>query len=744
MAKKKKELEAPAIIEEKIIEQKICSTLETNYMPYAMSVIVSRAIPEIDGFKPSHRKLLYTMYKMGLINGAKTKSSNVVGQTMKLNPHGDAAIYETMVRLARANESLLVPFVDSKGNFGKKYSSDMAYAAPRYTEVKLEQVCTEIFRDIDKNTVDFVDNYDNTMKEPTLLPVSFPNILVNPNEGIAVGMASKICSFNLREVCAGTAAYLKNEKTDIFEHIIAPDFPTGGTIIYNKTALDEIMSTGRGSFKVRAKYRYDKDNSCIEIFEIPYSTTIEAIRDKIIECVKTGKAKEITDIRDETDLNGLKITIDIRKNTNVEQLMAKLFKLTPLEDSFGCNFNILVNSRPVVMGVKDIIAEWSGFRMSCVKRGLEYDINEKSDKLHLLQGLKKILLDIDKAIAIIRTTEAEADVVPNLMKGFDIDKVQAEYVAEIKLRNLNKEYILKRTAEIEKLIADIEEMKHILSSDKEVKKVIIAQLNEISKKYGTDRKTDLLPEDEIENVDTAVQIEDYPVKMFFTKENYLKKITAASLRGASLRGVSEQKLKEGDIILCEQEASNKDDILLFSDKGDVYKYRIHELSECKASSFGEYLPNLLGMEPGEKILHMAVVSKYEGYMIFAFENGKVAKVDMAGYATKTNRRKLTAAFSVKSPICGMFYTPQDCDMVLLSRGGRALIINTSLIASKAKRDTHGIQIYLSKRDKLLEKAFPLEGHTFENESDYRSGRIPASGQRLKGGDSGVEQVSFFD
>lgn len=739
MAKKKKEPEAPLIIEEKIIEQKICSTLETNYMPYAMSVIVSRAIPEIDGFKPSHRKLLYTMYKMGLINGAKTKSSNVVGQTMKLNPHGDAAIYETMVRLAKANESLLVPFVDSKGNFGKKYSSDMAYAAPRYTEVKLEQVCTEVFRDIDKNTVDFVDNYDNTMQEPTLLPVSFPNILVNPNEGIAVGMASKICSFNLREVCAGTAAYLKNEKADIFEHIIAPDFPTGGTIVYNKAALDEIMNCGRGSFKVRSKYRYDKENSCIEIYEIPYSTTIEAIRDKIIECVKNGKVKEITDIRDETDLNGLKITLDIRKNVNPEQLMAKLFKLTPLEDSFGCNFNILVNSRPVVLGVRDIIAEWSSFRMSCVKRGLEYDINEKSEKLHLLQGLKKILLDIDKAIAIIRTTEADADVIPNLMSGFEIDKLQAEYVAEIKLRNLNKEYILKRTAEIEKLIADIEEMKRILSSDKEVKKVIINQLNEISKKYGSERKTDLISESDIETVTETPEVEDYRVKMFFTRENYLKKITLASLRAAS-----EQKLKEGDEIICEAEASNRDDILLFSDKGDVYKYRIHELSECKASAFGDYLPNLLGMEADEKIIYMAVVSKYEGYMVFAYENGKIAKVDMSGYATKTNRRKLTGAFSTKSPCCGMFYTPTDCEAIFLSKGGRALIINTELIAPKAKRDTQGVQVYLSKRDKFLEKAMPLEGLTFENAEDYRSSRIPSSGQKLKGSDSGIEQTSFFD
>ncbi len=739
MAKKKKEPEILPVIEEKIIEQKICSTLETNYMPYAMSVIVSRAIPEIDGFKPSHRKLLYTMYKMGLISGAKTKSSNVVAQTMKLNPHGDAAIYETMVRLARANESLLVPFVDSKGNFGKKYSSDMAYAAPRYTEVKLEQVCTEIFKDIDKNTVDFTDNYDNTMKEPTLLPVSFPNILVNPNEGIAVGMASKICSFNLREVCAGTTAYLKNEKADIYEHIIAPDFPTGGTIVYNKETMDEIMNTGRGSFKVRSKYRFDKENSCIEIYEIPYSTTIEAIRDKIIECVKTGKTKEITDIRDETDLNGLKITIDVRKNTNIEQLMAKLFKLTPLEDSFGCNFNILIDSTPMVLGVRDIIAKWSKFRMECVKRGFEFDIKEKSDKLHLLNGLKKILLDIDKAIAIIRLTEAEADVIPNLMTGFDIDKIQAEYVAEIKLRNLNKEYILKRTAEIEKLIDDIEELKRILSSDKEIKKVIIGQLNEISKKYGEDRKTDILNESEVLSVSAEEEIPDYRVKMFLTRENYLKKITLVSLRASS-----DHKFKEGDEIACEWEASNKDDVILFSDKGDVYKYRIHEIADCKASSYGEYLPNLLGMEPGEKIIHMEVTSKYNGYMIFAFENGKAAKVDMQGYATKTNRRKLTGAYNTKSPLCGIFHIDEDTDITLLSAGGRGLIINTSLIPAKAKRDTQGVQVYLSKRDKKLGSAFIFREDTFETPGEYKSGRIPSSGQRLKDADLGAEQTSFFD
>ncbi len=738
MAKKKK-VEEYVPVEEKIIGQPICDTLEFNYMPYAMSVIVSRAIPEIDGFKPSHRKLLYTMYKMGLINGAKTKSSNVVGQTMKLNPHGDGAIYETMVRLARANEALLVPFVDSKGNFGKQYSRDMAYAAPRYTEVKLEQICTEVFRDIDKNTVDFVDNYDNTTQEPTLLPVSFPNILVNPNTGIAVGMASNICSFNLREVCAGTAAYLKNPNADVFEHIIAPDFPTGGTIVYNKSALEEIMTTGRGSFKVRAKYRYDKENSCIEIYEIPYSTTIEAIRDKIIECVKTGKTKEISDIRDETDLQGLKITIDIKKSTDPEQLMAKLFKMTPLEDSFGCNFNVLIGSRPMVLGVKEIIAQWSQFRIGCVKRGLEYDINEKSDKLHLLQGLKKILLDIDKAVAIIRTTEVEAEVIPNLMRGFEIDEVQAEFVADIKLRNLNKEYILKRTAEIEKLIADIEEMKRILGSDKEVKKVIIKQLDEVAKKYGQDRKTDLISESEVQTVSETEEIEDYRVRMFFTRENYLKKVTLVSLRAAS-----EHKLKDGDEILCAQEASNKDEVLLFTDKGEVYKYRIHEIPDCKASSYGEYLPNLLGMEPGEKIIHMVVTSKYDGYMIYAFENGKAAKVEMSGYATKTNRRKLTAAYSTKSPLVGIFHIPEDGDVVFMSKGGRALVCSSSLIAAKSKRDTQGVQVYLSKRDKELEKAAPIANFSFENIKDYTATRLPSSGQKLKGSDSGVEQISFFD
>ncbi|MDP4118912.1 MAG: DNA gyrase subunit A [Bacillota bacterium] len=739
MAKKKKQDELPEILEEKIIEQTICDTLETNYMPYAMSVIVSRAIPEIDGFKPSHRKLLYTMYKMGLISGARTKSSNVVGQTMKLNPHGDGAIYETMVRLARANEALLVPFVDSKGNFGKQYSRDMAYAAPRYTEVKLETVCAEVFRDIDKNTVDFIDNYDNTTKEPVLLPVAFPNILVNPNTGIAVGMASNICSFNLREVCAGTAAYLKDENADVFEYIKAPDFPTGGTIIYNKETLEEIMSTGRGSFKVRAKYSYDKENSCIEITEIPYSTTIEAIRDKVIDCVKTGKTKEIADIRDETDLKGLKITIDVRKNTNIDMLMAKLFKMTPLEDSFGCNFNVLINSRPVVLGVKDIIAQWSNFRIECVKRGLEYDIKEKSDKLHLLQGLEKILLDIDRAIAIIRTTEAEADVVPNLMKGFDIDKVQAEFVAEIKLRNLNKEYILKRTAEIQKLIDEIDEMKRVLSSDREVKKTIIKQLEEIAKKYGEDRLTDLIGDDEIETVTEDDTIEDYRVKMFFTRENYLKKITLVSLRAAS-----EHKLKDGDEIIEVEEASNKDDILLFTDKGGVYKYRIYDIPDCKASSYGEYLPNLLGMEADERIIYMTTTSKYEGYMIFAFENGKVAKVEMSGYATKTNRRKLTSAYCIKSPLAGIFYIESDSDVTLISKGGRALICSTALIAAKAKRDTQGIQVYLSKRDGKLEKVFPAYLSGFENTHEYVSTRIPSSGQKMKDTDIGFKQISFFD
>ncbi|HQA57655.1 MAG TPA: DNA topoisomerase (ATP-hydrolyzing) subunit A, partial [Acetivibrio sp.] len=618
-----------------MVEQKIVETLEKNYMPYAMSVIVSRAIPEIDGLKPSHRKLLYTMYKMGLLTGEKTKSANVVGQTMKLNPHGDMAIYETLVRLTRGNNALLHPYVDSKGNFGKQYSRDMKYAAPRYTEVKLDKICEELFRDIDKNTVEFVDNYDGTLKEPVLLPCTFPSILVNANQGIAVGMASNICSFNLVEVCKTTIEYIKNEDADILEHLKAPDFPTGGQLIFNEKDMREIYETGRGSFKVRAKYRYDRKNSCIEIFEIPYTTSSEAIIDAIVELVKSNKIKDIVDVRDETDLNGLKIALDIKKSTDPDALMNKLYKLTPLQDTFSCNFNILVNGRPRVMGIKNILSEWIAFRVDCIKRQTLFDIDKKSDKLHLLLGLKKILLDIDKAVSIIRNTEEEALVVPNLMKGFDIDQVQAEFIAEIKLRNLNKEYIINRISEIENLQKEIAELKDLHGSEKKIKKVIIKQLEDVAKKFGQPRRTEIIHEEHVEEITSDHLIEDYNLKLFLTKHNYLKKIPLTSLRNSP-----EHKLKDDDFIMQEIETHNKADLLLFSNKQTVYKLKIFEIEDCKASSLGEYLANLLELENGEEIIYMAATDDYKGYMIFAYENGKVAKIDMGSYATKTNRRKL--------------------------------------------------------------------------------------------------------
>jgi len=721
-----------------ITQEYISDTLEKNYMPYAMSVIISRAIPEIDGFKPSHRKLLYTMYKMGLLTGNRTKSANVVGQTMKLNPHGDGAIYETMVRLTRGNEALNHPFVDSKGNFGKQYSRDMAYAASRYTEVKLDGIAQEIFKDINKNIVQFIDNYDGTLKEPALLPTTFPNILVNSNQGIAVGMASNICSFNLREVCKGTIEYLKNESFDIFDCIIAPDFSVGGEIIYSKKEMNEIMATGRGSFKIRSKYRFDKANSCIEIYEIPYTTTSEAIIDKIIECVKNGKTREISDVRDETDLSGLKITIDIKKNTNVEQLMAKLFKATPLQDSFGCNFNLLIDGVPHVLGVKEIITKWVEFRIGCIKRSLEYDIKEKSARLHLMEGLKKILLDIDRAIVIIRNTEEEAMVIPNLMAGFGIDELQAEYVAEIKLRNLNKEYILKGINEIEKLKADIEKMENTRGSDKNIKKVMIGELEQVAKKYGKDRKTTLIMENEIEEIQEDNFIDDFRLKIFLTKDNYLKKISLVSLRGSS-----EQKLKQDDCIICEAEASNKDDLLLFTDKGEVYKTHIYEIPDCKASVLGEYLPNLLGMDADEKIIYAIPTEKYKGFMLFAFENGKIAKVDLSGYETKTNRKKLTNAYYVKVPLANMLFIPEDTNIAVESKGGRCLIINSSLITTKSKRDTQGIQVYLSKRDKFIKCIYPAELAEFAEPKGYFSDKIPSSGKSMKDEDKPYEQMNLF-
>ena len=722
-----------------ITDELICDTLEKNYMPYAMSVIISRAIPEIDGFKPSHRKLLFTMFKMGLLTGNRTKSANVVGQTMKYNPHGDAAIYETMVRLTTGNEALLHPFVDSKGNFGKQYSRDMAYAASRYTEVKLDSFAQEIFKDINKDVVPFMDNYDGTLKEPMLLPTTFPNVLVNPNQGIAVGMASNICSFNLTEVCRATIAYLKDPKCDIFEHIIAPDFSTGGEIVYDKEEMDGILKAGRGSFAVRAKYKYDKANSCIDIYEIPYTTTSEAIIEKIIDLIKAGKAKEISDVRDETDKIGLKITIDIKRSTDVEQLMAKLYKSTPLQDNFPCNFNILIGTTPQVMGVGEIIEKWCDFRRDCIKRGLSFEIGEKKARLHLLEGLKCILLDIDKAIKIIRETEVDAEVVPNLMDGFGIDKVQAEYVAEIKLRNLNKDYILKGIAEIEKLKEAIADMTATLESDRRVNKVICTELEAIIKKHGSERKTTLVTKDDIKTVSQDEMIPDYRVHMFMTRENYLKKITINSLRMAS-----DQKLKQDDEIICDFEAGNKEDILLFTDKGEVYKTHIYDIPECKASVMGEYLPNLLGMEKDEKIIHMVSTTDYKGFMLFAFENGKIAKVEMEGYATKTNRRKLIAAYSVKSPVKSILWIPEDTLISINSKGGRCLIVNTALIAPKSKRDTQGVQVYLSKRDKFLEKMVLAENSGIEDFKPYSSNRIPASGMSLKDADKPFVQVGLFD
>ena len=735
MARKKKEEEI--IIEAPISEQPITRTLEENYMPYAMSVIVSRAIPEIDGLKPAHRKLLYTMYKMGLLGGKLTKSANVVGQTMKLNPHGDGAIYETLVRLTRGNEALLHPLVESQGNFGKQYSRDMAYAASRYTEVRLEPICQELFGDINKNTVEFVDNYDGELKEPVLLPASFPNIIVNPNQGIAVGMASNICSFNLREVCEATIAYMKNPKADIIEIMPAPDFSMGANLIYNKEEMAKIYETGRGSFKLRAKYEYDKKNNCIEIIEIPYTTTSEAIISKIMELIKANKLREISDARDETGLQGFKITLDLKRGTDPDALMLKLFKLTPLEDSFSCNFNILIKNRPMVLGIKEILEQWIIFRMDCIKNSLRYDIGKKSEKLHLLTGLKKILLDIDKAISIIRHTEREQDVVPNLMTGFDIDRIQAEYIAEIKLRNLNKEYILNRTSEIEKLIEELEELNRILESDKEIKKLIASQLKNIAKKYGQDRKTTLINGDALDEYKEEEHIEDYPLTVFFTRENYLKKVSAVSLRSTTV----EHKLKEDDEILQAIETTNKSEILFFSDKSTVYKMKTYDLPDGKVSAMGEYLPGILGLDEGEKIIYVVVTTDYKGMMLFAFENGKMAKVDVSNYATKTNRKKLIGAYSDKSPICGIKLIEEDRDIVVFADNNKALCLNTEKIPLKATKNTQGVQVLTIRK-----KGAKMCGLSFAEESGiedlkhYQTKNIPAAGSFLKKEES---QLSFI-
>ena len=708
-------------------EQAISETLELNYMPYAMSVIVSRAIPEIDGFKPSHRKLLYTMYKMGLLTGGRTKSANIVGQTMRLNPHGDSAIYETMVRLARGNETLLHPFVDSKGNFGKVYSRDMAYAASRYTEAKLDGICAELFRDIDSDTVDMVDNYDATMKEPSLLPTTFPNVLVSANQGIAVGMASNICSFNLKEVCDTAIALMKNPDHDILETLPGPDFSTGAELLFDEAATREVYTTGRGSFKLRAKWHYEKEGNLIEITEIPYTTATEVIMDKVAELIKAGKIKEIADMRDETDLGGLKLTIDLKRGVEPEKLMQKLFRMTPLQDSFACNFNVLIAGMPRVMGVGEILEEWTAWRMDCVKRRLFFQIGKREERLHLLKGLERILLDIDKAVRIIRETELEAEVVPNLMIGFGIDEIQANFVAEIKLRNINKEYILKQTKAISQLEQEIADMKEILSSARKLKNVIIQELQEVSKKYGQPRKTEILYQvAEAEQEDEEENIPDYPVTVFLSKEGYLKKITAQSLRMSG-----EQKFKEGDSLLFSQETTNRADLLVFTDQFQCYKSRLSEFEDGKASQLGDYLPQKLGMEQGESVISVVLTQDYSGFVLFFFENGKVAKVPLNAYETKTNRKKLTGAYCDKSPLVSVYALQADEQMAVYASDGRALIFSTAQLLPKTTRNTQGVTVMSLKRKAVMNAVLPLEQSGIENQSRYRTKTIPAAGALLK-------------
>ncbi len=717
------------------MQQKIVDTLEQNYMPYAMSVIVSRAIPEIDGFKPSHRKLLYTMYKMGLLTGSRTKSANVVGQTMKLNPHGDQAIYETLVRLTRGNAALVHPFIDSKGNFGKQYSRDMRYAAPRYTEVKLEKLCEEIFRDLDKNTVDFFDNYDGTMKEPALLPAAFPSVLVNANQGIAVGMASNLCSFNLQEICEATVQFINNSEVDFVHYVKAPDLSTGGQLIYNEKEMREIYNTGRGSFKVRAKYRYDKKNSCIEIFEIPYTTTTEAIIDAIIELVKNGKIKDINDVRDETDLDGLKITVDIKKSTEPDAMMNKLFKLTPLQDTFNCNFNILINGNPRVMGIGTILREWVSFRIGCIKRQILFDIAKKEEKLHLLMGLRKILLDIDKAIKIIRDSENDSLVVPNLMSGFEIDRIQAEFIAEIKLRNLNKEYILNRVGEVDNLQKEIADLKDTYGDEKKIRKIIVRQLNEIAKKYGQPRKTEIIQDEMVEEITEQHLIEDYNLRLFLTDHSYLKKIALVSLRANP-----EHKLKDDDTIVQEFETHNKAELLLFSNKFTVYKLRIYEINDCKASALGEYLPNLLQLENDERIIYMVATDNHKGCMLFSFENGKSAKIELESYATKTNRKKLANAYSDLSPLIDIRYLESDMELVAYSSIKKVLIFDTSNINPKSTRDSQGVQVLKEKKGSRMVMLRAVEESGLSDLEYYRTKSIPAIGCYLKDEDAEAKQV----
>ena len=745
MAKKKKAEETVKKVQDpnveglhaEVVEQAICDTLELNYMPYAMSVIVSRAIPEIDGFKPSHRKLLYTMYKMGLLTGARTKSANIVGQTMKLNPHGDAAIYETMVRLSRGNGALLHPFVDSKGNFGKVYSRDMAYAAPRYTEAKLDAICAELFRDIDLDTVDMVDNYDGTLKEPTLLPTTYPNVLVSNNTGIAVGMASNICGFNLREVCNTAIAWIRDPDCDLLQTLPAPDFPTGGEILYDPLEMMEIYKTGRGSFKVRARWRYLKEGNLIEIYELPYTASTEAVIDKVAELIKAGKIREINDMRDETDLSGLKLTIDLKRGADPEKLMQKLFRLTPLQDSFPCNFNLLIAGMPRVLGVREILEEWTAWRTQCVRRRVYFQLQKKKDKLHLLKGLGRILLDIDKAIRIIRETESDAEVIPNLMIGFGIDEIQANFVAEIKLRNINKEYILKRLDETDALEKEIDELEKTLNSDNRIRALIVKELQTVAEKYGCERKTGMIYDHETILQEEPDDEPDYPVTVFVSQEGYFKKITPQSLRMSG-----EQKFKEGDSLCFSQQATNKSELLVFTNRCQVYKTRCSEFEDGKASQLGDYLPQKLKMEEGETVLQVCLPGDYQGFVLFAYENGKVAKIDLSAYNTKSNRKKLTGAYSDKSPVKGILLQQQETQVALYSTEGRALIFSTAQLTPKTTRASQGVAVMSLKRKSVVRKAVLLQDTAIVNESRYRTRSLPAAGALLKDEDLEEKQISL--
>ena len=747
MAKKKtpqegKKFDNPNVmgLHAEVLEQPITETLELNYMPYAMSVIVSRAIPEIDGFKPSHRKLLYTMYDMGLLTKARTKSANVVGATMKLNPHGDAAIYDTMVRLSRGYGALLHPFVDSKGNFGKVYSRDMAWAASRYTEVKLDAICGELFRDIDQDTVDFVDNYDGKLKEPALLPTTFPNVLVSANQGIAVGMASNLCGFNLGEVCDTTIAFLKNPDHDILSTLKAPDLPTGGELIYDAAALGEIYRTGRGSFKVRAKWRYLKSENLIEVYEIPYSTTSEAIMDKVSELVKAGKIKEIADMRDETDLTGLKLAIDLKRGTDPDKLMSKLFRMTPLMDSQSCNFNVLIAGMPRVMGVREILEEWTAWRADSIRRRVYFNMKKKQDKLHLLQGLRRILLDIDRAIQIIRETEEDAEVVPNLMIGFGIDQVQAEYVADIRLRNINKEYILKRTQEVDSLEAEIEDLQATVNDPKRIRKIIIGELTEVRKKYAVPRRTDILYEYEAENAQGEEDdTPDYPVHLFLSREGYLKKITPQSLRMAS-----DQKYKEGDGPFLYWEGNNRDELLVFTDRQQCYKTRLSEFDDSKASVLGDYLPTKLGMDGEERVLWACIPGDYSGQLLFCFENGKTARVELSAYQTQTRRKKLTGAYSDKSPLVTAFLLREELELALYSSDGRCMVFHTAVLAPKTTRTTQGVNVMALKPKRTVTQVLPLAETAIVNTARYRARSLPVAGAILREEDRGEKQLSLLE